>query len=71
MKTLKEARDVAMQEGLQYVYIGNVPEVGTESTVCPSCKKTVIKRIGYTVLEDNIVNGKCKFCGYKIPGIWK
>ncbi|MFH1552687.1 MAG: AmmeMemoRadiSam system radical SAM enzyme [Candidatus Omnitrophota bacterium] len=71
VKTLKQARDIAMQEGLQYVYIGNVPEIGTESTVCPNCKKIVIKRIGYSILENNIVRGECKFCGYKIPGIWK
>jgi pyruvate formate lyase activating enzyme len=70
VSTLKQARDIALEEGLQYVYIGNVPDMGAESTVCPNCKKTVIKRIGYTVLQNNIIGGKCKFCGYKIAGIW-
>jgi len=70
VETLKQARDIALEEGLQYVYIGNVPDMGAESTVCPNCKKTVIKRIGYTVLQNNIIGGKCKFCGYKIAGIW-
>jgi pyruvate formate lyase activating enzyme len=69
--TLKKAREIALAEGLHYVYIGNVPEIGSESTVCPECKKVVIKRIGYQILENNIVDGKCKFCGYKIEGIWK
>jgi len=72
VETLKEARDIAMSEGLHYVYIGNVPEIGTESTVCPKCKKVVIKRIGYRVLENNVTaEGACKFCGEKIAGIWK
>jgi pyruvate formate lyase activating enzyme len=71
VETLRQARGIAMEEGLQYVYIGNVPEIGTESTVCPNCKRVVIKRIGYSVLENNIASGACKFCGHRIPGIWK
>jgi pyruvate formate lyase activating enzyme len=71
VETLKRARDIAMEEGINYVYIGNVPQIGVESTVCPKCKKVVIKRLGYSVLENNVVDGKCKFCGNKIPGIWK
>jgi pyruvate formate lyase activating enzyme len=70
VETLKQARDIALEEGLHYAYIGNVPEIGSESTVCPKCGKTVIKRIGYQVLENNVAGGKCKFCGEKIPGIW-
>lgn len=71
IETLKNARDIALEEGLHYVYIGNVPEVGFESTVCPSCGKTVIKRVGYKVIENNVSSdGRCKFCGGKIAGIW-
>jgi len=69
-ETLEKAREIAMAEGMQYVYIGNVPEIGAESTVCPGCGKTVIKRTGYDVLENNVEKGKCKFCGYSIAGIW-
>jgi pyruvate formate lyase activating enzyme len=71
VETLKKARDIARGEGLNYVYIGNVPEIGTESTVCPACGAVVVKRLGYSVLENNVVDGKCKFCGKKIAGIWK
>ena len=71
IETLKKARDIAMEEGLHYAYIGNVPEIASESTVCPRCGKVVIKRIGYRVLENNVSrNGNCKFCGKKIAGIW-
>jgi len=71
IETLKTARDIAIAEGLHYAYIGNVPEADTESTSCPGCGKIVIKRIGYNILENNIVKGKCKFCGYSIAGIWE
>ena len=60
-----------MGEGLHYVYMGNLPGKGGENTICPGCKKVVIKRLGYTVLENHLdKEGKCEFCGYKIPGIW-
>ena len=71
LEALKQARQIAMECGLRYVYIGNVGETPYENTYCPKCKKTVIERRGYFILEDNLVDGKCKFCGQKIDGIWK
>ncbi len=65
-KMYKIARDV----GLDYVFIGNVPGHKAESTYCPKDGKILIKRVGYKILENNIVNGKCKFCGEKISGVW-
>ena len=38
---------------------------------CPRCGKVVIRRLGYIVQENNIINGKCKYCGYPIAGVWK
>ena len=70
IKTLEEARKAAMEEGLQYVYIGNVAGHEGENTYCPRDGKILIRRIGYQILENNIVNGKCKFCGLDIPGVW-
>ena len=71
IETLKEARDIAMSEGLHYVYVGNVPEEDLESTICPKCKNVIIKRIGYKVLDNKVSSsGKCEICGNKIPGIW-
>ncbi len=68
--TLERAAEVASQEGLKYVYIGNVPGGRLESTWCPSCGRVVVRRLGYRVLELNIDGGGCKFCGEAIPGIW-
>ncbi len=67
-----KARKIAQNMGMKFVYTGNVPfgHPG-ENTYCPHCGKILIKRYGYTLLENNIVNGKCKFCGTPIPGVWK
>jgi len=70
VETLMAAREVALKEGLRYVYTGNIPGMGVENTICPGCGETVIKREGYAVMENNIAGGKCKFCGRNIAGIW-
>jgi len=68
--TLQKARETALSEGMKYVYIGNVPGVDCEDTICPKCSKNVVERKGFRVIQNNIVNGKCKFCGQKIAGVW-
>ena len=69
--TLKRAYRIAKEVGLKYVYIGNVPGIEEESTFCPHCGRVLVRRSGYTILENNIVDGKCKFCKEKIEGVWK
>ena len=71
VETLETARKVAMKAGLLFVYIGNVAYHPGEHTYCPKCKKILIKRIGYSVEVTALVNGRCKYCGQKISGIWK
>lgn len=71
IETLEMAYRIAREVGIKYVSIGNVPGHIHNSTFCPRCNKRLIYRIHFTVLENNIVDGKCKFCGYKIPGVWK
>lgn len=68
-ETLTDARKAAMDAGLKFVYIGNIRHEG-ESTFCPNCKKLLIERIGYFVKQNNISNGRCRFCGTPIPGVW-
>jgi pyruvate formate lyase activating enzyme len=71
VETLERLRKIALDCGLKYVYIGNVAANPAENTYCPRCKKIVIKRAGYFVEENNIEEGRCKFCGEKIEGIWR
>lgn len=68
--TLERAREVALSVGLEYVYIGNVPGHEGENTYCPTCKKLLIQRIGYRILQNNVIGKKCRYCGHPLPGIW-
>ncbi|MBN1898146.1 MAG: AmmeMemoRadiSam system radical SAM enzyme [Spirochaetes bacterium] len=71
-ETLINARKTALDAGLFYVYIGNVYTADGETTFCPRCKKAVIKRYGYTLLENHVTSkGKCKFCNEVIYGQWE
>jgi len=70
VSTLEDAREVAVSEGLRYIYIGNVPGHPFNSTFCPRCGKRLIHRVHFAVLSNEIVDGRCKFCGESIPGIW-
>jgi len=70
LATLNKAREIALKSGLRYVYSGNVPGSEAENTFCPKCNKTLIVRRGFSILENHINNGNCKFCGNKIPGVW-
>jgi pyruvate formate lyase activating enzyme len=69
--TLEAAWKTALDEGLHYVYIGNVPGHPAENTTCPSCKKTVIERKGYQVQKVGLQGGQCPFCRHPIRGIWE
>lgn len=70
VETLEMAYKVAKDAGINYVYIGNVPGHKAENAVCPNCGKILIERTGYFVKNINIKNGKCRFCGLEIPGVW-
>lgn len=70
VSTLEKARATAVEEGLNYVYIGNVPGHQAENTFCPKCKNVVIEREGYIVKRIEISQGQCLHCKTPIPGIW-
>jgi pyruvate formate lyase activating enzyme len=67
-ETLTRAREIGLEEGLRYVYEGNVPGTDGEHTYCWQCGKIVIKRRGYSILEYGIDGGVCSFCGAVIDG---
>ena len=74
VETLGRAREIAMEEGLQYVYTGNRPGDEGENTYCPKCKAKVIAREGMQMLENRLARGgKCPECGAKMPIVldWK
>ncbi|MBU1204191.1 MAG: AmmeMemoRadiSam system radical SAM enzyme, partial [Nanoarchaeota archaeon] len=67
-KTLEMAKKIA-EKYLDYVYVGNIFTKGGEDTVCPKCRKFVIKRRGYDVIENKLKKGKCP-CGNMIAGVF-
>jgi len=70
VSSLEKAREIAQEEGMNFVYVGNVPGNKGEHTYCPDCKQVLIERVGYRIIQMNLKEGKCKFCGNPIPGVW-
>jgi len=70
VETLERGKAIADAEGLQFVYIGNVPGHPAENTYCPKCHKLLIERAGFTVTQNHIRKGKCEYCQRAIPGAW-
>jgi pyruvate formate lyase activating enzyme len=70
VSVLEHARDIAMAEGVQFAYVGNVPGHPGNHTYCPGCKTVLVERTGLAVTRNLLVLGKCPGCGREIPGIW-
>lgn len=64
--TLRHARDIGREEGLHFVYLGNVDESGGEDTTCPNCGAIVVRRSGYTVAAQHVKDGRCAKCGHDV-----
>jgi pyruvate formate lyase activating enzyme len=68
IRKLEEAHQIATEEGMKFVYIGNMPGHGYENTYCPKCGTLLIKRNAFSLLEYNITpKGACPKCGESIP----
>jgi pyruvate formate lyase activating enzyme len=63
LATLERAYQIGKKAGLKFVYLGNVPGHEYENTVCYSCGKIVVRRIGYDTEVVGLDGSKCKFCG--------
>jgi len=68
--TLTMARNVALEEGLNYVYVGNIPGHPGNNTYCPRCRTAVVERRGYEILAYRLDGDKCMKCGETIAGVW-
>ena len=70
VETLDRAYQAAQEEGVRFVYVGNVPGHPANNTYCPSCGKAVIVREGFVVAEYRLEGGACPDCGKILPGVW-
>lgn len=68
--TLTKARNIGLDEGLLYVYEGNIAGSGGENTYCPSCKAGVIDRYGFSIGDIRMTAGQCDNCGALLHGVW-
>lgn len=68
--TLRRARQIGLDAGLRYVYEGNVPGEGGESTFCPGCGELAIRRVGYTIADNGLRKGACPHCSTELAGVW-
>ncbi len=68
-ETLSRARKIAMDNGIHYVYTGNVHDSVGGSTYCPNCGAILIERNWYQLGEWNLDGqGCCKACGQLAAG---
>ncbi len=70
--SLKQARQIALSNGIEHVYLGNVHDIKNSATYCPQCDKLLIARTGYSLSEWHIEGqGVCEYCGSGISGVFE
>lgn len=70
-ETLIQARTIAREQGLQYVYTGNVNDVANQSTYCPQCQGLLIERNWYDLGQYHLRGSRCGHCGHAIAGVFE
>lgn len=68
LATMERGRQIAQEEGLHYVYLGNLPGGSGENTYCHRCGRLLVKRQVFDVVEYNLKAGRCCYCNASIPG---
>ena len=69
LATLVRARDIALKQGLHYVYTGNVHNLEGDTTLCPGCHAPLIRRDWYLIKEYRLTpDGHCPDCGLAVAG---
>jgi pyruvate formate lyase activating enzyme len=71
ISTLERAREIAMNEGIHYAFVGNVPGHPGNHSYCPRCGTMVIERQGFFVSSVRLDEGRCPKCKEPIPGVWQ
>jgi pyruvate formate lyase activating enzyme len=71
IETIEAAVRIGEEEGLRYIYCGNVRDERRESTWCAHCGASLVRRSGYTILQCDVgADGACPSCGRICPGVW-
>ena len=67
---LDKARNIAIREGINFCYVGNVHNIEGQTTYCPNCNDSVIVRDWHSVIDNKITNGTCPKCLTEIAGVF-
>lgn len=70
LSSLTSAADVGQEEGLWFLYTGNVPPPLDRPTLCPHCRTVLVERRGVQARVKTGFAGTCPHCGQRVPGIW-
>ncbi|MDQ3866359.1 MAG: AmmeMemoRadiSam system radical SAM enzyme [Actinomycetota bacterium] len=69
--TLSRAREIARENGIRYVYTGNVFDAEGGSTYCSRCGTRVVERDWYRLGAYRLTDdGRCRECGERLPGVF-
>jgi pyruvate formate lyase activating enzyme len=69
--TLARAREIALRNGLRYVYTGNVHDRAGQSTYCHACDALLVERDWYELGAWNLRDGRCRSCGQPCAGVFE
>ncbi|MEW6669840.1 MAG: AmmeMemoRadiSam system radical SAM enzyme [Thermodesulfobacteriota bacterium] len=69
LKTLRKAYAIGKEEGLLFVYTGNLPGEET-ATACPQCGTDLIRRLAFFVKENRLKGSQCPRCGATVAGVF-
>jgi len=69
--TLKRAREIALDSGVRYAYVGNIHDIDGDSTYCHACGERIIERDWYNLGNYNLDDeGRCLHCGEPCAGVY-
>ena len=69
--TLDMARRIGREQGLRYVYTGNIHDPAGQSTYCDACGTVLIGRDWYDLNEWNLTaDGRCQSCAVFCAGVF-
>jgi len=66
VRTLERALEIAEEEGLEHIYVGNVPGHEADNTYCHECGRLLIARRGFSVTDYDLKDRRCPECGAEI-----
>ncbi len=69
-ETVETAREIALSSGIKFSYTGNVYNPEGQTTYCPGCGLSLIKRDWHSVVSNKIRGGRCPGCGTRIEGVF-